>query len=47
MGNQSRLSDFIIDKLTNSIENVETGEVFKTEITRIALANSKEIVKTR
>jgi hypothetical protein len=26
--------DFVIDKLTNSIENISTGEVFDTEIVK-------------
>ena len=37
--------DFEIDKLTNSIENVLTGEVFDTEITRIHRKDSKQIRK--
>ena len=28
--------DFIVDKLTNSIENVVTGDSFKTEISVLA-----------
>jgi hypothetical protein len=35
--------DFFIDKLTNSIENTLTGEVFDTEIVRMATKNLKEI----
>ena len=27
--------DFVIDKLTNSIENTSTGEVFDTEIVKL------------
>jgi hypothetical protein len=38
--------DFEIDKLTNSIENSLTGEVFETEVTRISRENSKQIKKT-
>ena len=38
--------DFEIDKLTNSIENALTGEVFDTEITRIHRKDSKQIKKT-
>ncbi len=39
--------DFEIDKLTNSIENALTGEVFDTEIARIHFGDSgKEIKKT-
>ena len=37
--------DFIIDKLTNSIENTSTGEVFDTEITKLASKDSKQIKK--
>ena len=35
--------DFEIDKLTNSIENTQTGEVFDTEIMRLSNKNAKEI----
>jgi hypothetical protein len=38
--------DFVIDKLTNSIENTLTGEVFDTEITRLINTNTKEVKKT-
>lgn len=45
--NEIYILDFEIDKLTNSIENVQTGEVFDTEITQISLEkNSKEIKRT-
>lgn len=37
--------DFIIDKLTNSIENTLTGEVFDTEIVRLASSDAKQIKK--
>lgn len=37
--------DFIIDKLTNSIENTSTGEVFDTVVVRITSANTKQIIK--
>jgi hypothetical protein len=37
--------DFEIDKLTNSIENVETGEVFDTEIVRITILELNQIKK--
>lgn len=37
--------DFVIDKLTNSIENSLTGEVFDTEVTRILMKDSKQIKK--
>lgn len=38
--------DFIIDKLTNSIENTSTGEVFDTVVVRIASADTKQIIKS-
>jgi len=38
--------DFVIDKLTNSIENTYTGEVFDTEIVRMTLSDLKIIKKT-
>jgi hypothetical protein len=37
--------DFEIDKLTNSIENTQTGEVFDTEIVRLTYKNVREIKK--
>jgi hypothetical protein len=37
--------DFEIDKLTNSIENSLTGEIFETEITHISLKESRQIKK--
>ena len=37
--------DFIIDKITNSIENSLTGEVFDTEIVRLTLKDSVHIKK--
>ncbi len=37
--------DFIVDKLTNSIENTSTGEIFDTEITRLTIADAKLIKK--
>ncbi|MDR0829072.1 MAG: hypothetical protein LBN95_03045 [Prevotellaceae bacterium] len=38
--------DFEIDKLTNSIENAITGEVFDTLITQIRQIDSKQIKKS-
>lgn len=38
--------DFIIDKLTNSIENTSTGEVFDTEIVRLTIKDVNQIKKT-
>ena len=41
---KTNLLDFEIDKLTNSIENTLTGEVFETEIKEITL-NEKRLIK--
>jgi hypothetical protein len=38
--------DFIIDKLTNSIENTSTGEVFDTEVVQLSIKELKQIIKT-
>lgn len=38
--------DFEIDKLTNSIENSLSGEIFETEITQITLKESRQIKKS-
>jgi hypothetical protein len=37
--------DFVIDKLTNSIENVVTGDSFSTDITLISSTDLKTITK--
>jgi hypothetical protein len=37
--------DFVIDKLTNSIENSLSGEVFDTQITRASKKDLKTIVR--
>lgn len=37
--------DFEVDKLTNSIENILTGEVFDTEINRLTETSKKQIKK--
>lgn len=37
--------DFHVDKLTNSIENVVTGDSFQTEISVIADKNLKSVTK--
>jgi hypothetical protein len=39
--------DFIIDKLTNSIENVVTGDSFATDISLLSKADLKTISKTQ
>jgi hypothetical protein len=38
--------DFIIDKLTNSILNTSTGEVFDTEIVKLKASDMKQIKET-
>lgn len=38
--------DFIIDKLTNSIENTSTGEVFDTVVVQMTSVDKKQIIKT-
>src|SRR5436309_386406 len=45
MNQRERLADFEIDKLTNSIENVRTGETFDTEITQLRVKDIKLINK--
>lgn len=42
---QSSGLDFIIDKLTKSVENTLTGEVFDTEIVRLTSTDAKQIKK--
>ncbi len=37
--------DFVIDKLTNSIENVQTGDTFPTNITLLSAADLKSVTK--
>lgn len=37
--------DFIIDKLTNSIENVVTGDSFPTEITLVTATDLKSVTR--
>lgn len=37
--------DFIVDKLTNSIENVVTGDSFQTEISLLTVADLKAVTK--
>ncbi len=37
--------DFIIDKLTNSIENVQTGDTFSTDITLLSTTDLKSVTK--
>ena len=39
--------DFIVDKLTNSIENVVTGDSFQTEISVLTMPNLKVITKSK
>jgi hypothetical protein len=37
--------DFEVDKLTNSIQNIATGEVFDTEVVKLAEVDIKQIKK--
>ena len=37
--------DFLIDKLTNSIENVQTGDSFSTNISLLSIADLKSTTK--
>ncbi len=37
--------DFLIDKLTNSIENVVTGDSFQTEISLVSVTDLKAVTK--
>lgn len=39
--------DFIVDKLTNSIENIVTGDSFATDISVVTLADLKSITKKK
>jgi hypothetical protein len=43
---QEKGLDFIIDKLTNSIENVVTGDSFQTDISMASRLDLKSITKT-
>lgn len=44
--NRQTALDFIIDKLTNSIENVVSGELFDTVIANLTSSDRKQIKKT-
>ena len=37
--------DFIVDKLTNSVQNVQTGDSFSTNITLLSTADLKKLTK--
>ena len=43
---KTRPLDFVIDKLTNSIENTSTGEVFDTAVVRLTVKNVSQIKKS-
>lgn len=46
MGKKQNLElDFLIDKLTNSIENATTGDSFQTEVSLLTVADLKSISK--
>lgn len=42
---QNKGLDFIIDKLTNSIQNVVTGDSFATDISLVTIADLKNVIK--
>ena len=42
---QNKGLDFIIDKLTNSIQNVVTGDSFATDISLISAVDIKKVIK--
>jgi predicted dithiol-disulfide oxidoreductase (DUF899 family) len=37
--------DFVVDKLTNSVQNIVTGDSFQTEISRLTLKDLKTVSK--
>ena len=37
--------DFVIDKLTNSIQNKISGDSFETEVSRLTLTDVKQVIK--
>ena len=37
--------DFIVDKLTNSIQNIISGDSFATEVLRLTMADLKQVTK--
>jgi hypothetical protein len=43
---QNKELDFLIDKLTNSIENITTGDSFQTEVSLLTTSDLKSITKT-
>ena len=42
---QNKGLDFIIDKLTNSIENIVTGDSFITDISLVTTTDLKTVIK--
>lgn len=42
---QNKELDFLIDKLTNSIENITTGDRFQTEVSLLTTSDLKSITK--
>jgi hypothetical protein len=42
---QNKGLDFIIDKLTNSVQNVVTGDSFATDISLVTSADLKTVIK--
>lgn len=42
---RNKAQDFIVDRLTNSIENVQSGDSFQTEVSLVTKADLKNITK--
>lgn len=42
---RNKAQDFLIDKLTNSIENVQSGDSFPTEVSLLTKSDLKGITK--
>lgn len=42
---RSKVQDFIVDRLTNSIENVQSGDSFQTEVSLVSKADLKNVTK--
>ena len=44
---EQKALDFIIDKLTNSVENVQTGDSFPTNISLLSIGDLKNVTKQK
>ncbi len=45
--NQSKLLDFEIDKLTNSVQNTISGDSFQTDVSRFTIKDTHEVTKKK